>query len=76
MEQLCVGSEHQGSMFRLKDRQESSRQALHLLHKELETLVQPKEVDKEENPADLSLSEDDDDSNFEDVVSGMSADSQ
>lgn len=64
-------------MFRSQSRREISKRSLQLIHKELETLVQPKEMGKEEQqPADLDLSEEENESSFEDVVSVASSESQ
>lgn len=77
MEQLCVGSEHQGSMFRPQNRHETSKRTLQLLHNELEALVPTKvEVEKEKPAEELDLSDADDDESFEDVLSGASDESQ
>ncbi|KAI6183855.1 39S ribosomal protein L47, mitochondrial [Aphelenchoides bicaudatus] len=78
MENLCVGAEHQGSMFKPQITRDIQNRSLNLMHKELETLVQPKEVEREEQQeaAEPELSEEENDSSFEDVVSVDTDESQ
>lgn len=69
MEQLCVGSEHQGSMFGIQNRRENGRQTLQNLHKELDAMVPAKEEPDPDTKMEGAVSEDDkDDGSFEDVV--------
>lgn len=64
-------------MFKPQDRRETSRRTLKLLHTELEALVPSKDVEKEQPTAvEAEMSEEDNESSFEDVLSGASDESQ
>lgn len=54
---------------------EISKRNLKLLHNELETLVPSKDIETTNSPSDLHLSEEENGSNFEDVVSIASEES-